>query len=314
MEPRINTARRVRAEIDNGTMSDQAAEQAESEEDWIRRAVHVVRTATGDEEYEPLWPLLKEVVTAGEPAALARAVRMLARPDSDERRIGSDLLGVIAESASGEVKTAAVDALLAAGEAALAFEAAHGVQDGDELWSIAHALNRAWERRTLPVLLRLADHPDSDIRLQAALGLFGAVGAEGTDPGPDPAGVAALVALTRDADPDVRNWATFGLGNTVEADSPEIRAALWERVGDEHAETREEGICGLALRREPQAVGLVAELLADREGARLCVFAAAQALAAPELVPYLEEYDLDDSGVADALAACRTDVSVDRLT
>ncbi|MFD8733963.1 HEAT repeat domain-containing protein [Streptomyces sp. NPDC059618] len=142
-----------------------------------------------------------------------------------------------------------------------------------------------------------AGHPDDGARRSVA----GSGAVTGTPDGPD---IRALIALTRDRDPRVRDEATFTLGFQTEADSPAIRDALWERTTDACAEVREEGIRGLARRRDPRAVPLLAHLLADPGGARTLTFTAAQIMGAPELMPALLEYDPDDVGVTAAVNAC----------
>ena len=256
----------------------------------MRRAVELNRVVTTDEEYEAVWPLLSQMAE-DVPAAIRVGTAMLSRPDPIERATGCQLLGNVVAVNSGDVKTAVMDALLAFADTE---------HDEDVQWSMLRALDGAWDPRALPVLLRFIGHADSDLRRAAACGIFASM----SDGEPDPAGLRALIDLTRDADPEVRNWATFGLGAILDADSPEIRAALWERVGDDHVEAREEGICGLARRRDPRSVELVAELLANEAGARLIVFEAAELLGAPELLPYLAEYEPDSPGVAAAARAC----------
>lgn len=266
------------------------------DEDLIRRAVDVARASTCGDEYEAVWPLLSRVA-ARATTAIDLGAALLGRPDPIDRAVGCDLLGLVAEGDAEGVKEGAITALLAFAER----ESRQEARDPDVQWSIACALGRTDDPRALPGLLGLAGHPDSDVRDQVASGLPSVLSIDD----PDPAGLSALIALTRDPDPDVRDWATFGLGSVLEADSPEIRAALWDRVGDEHADTREEGICGLARRRDPRSVPLMVELLSAEDGAHFLVFDAAEKLAAPELVPCLEIYDKDASGVAEALAACR---------
>lgn len=74
---------------------------------------------------------------------------------------------------------------------------------------------------------------------------------------------ATLIALSRDVDPDVRDWATFGLGSLSDADSPEIRQALVDRLNDSDADTRAEAMVGLATRGDPRADAAVAAALRD---------------------------------------------------
>ncbi|MER7702864.1 HEAT repeat domain-containing protein [Kitasatospora sp. NPDC097605] len=224
-------------------------------------------------------------------AALAHGSELLGSAEAAERAAGCDLVGGAADRDEA-VRDGALTALLGLAERE---------RDDRVLARLAHALGRTGDGRAAPVLVALAGHPDREVRKEvaSALSLDEVVTA-----GPDAPGVRALIGLTRDPDPEVRDWATFTLGFQCEADGPEVRAALWERTGDEYPDAREEGVRGLARRRDPRAVPLLGELLADPDGAAVLTFRAAEILAAPELLPLLEDYDPDDHGVAEALAAC----------
>jgi HEAT repeat protein len=74
---------------------------------------------------------------------------------------------------------------------------------------------------------------------------------------------ATLIALSRDTDPDVRDWATFGFGSLSDVDSPEIRQALVDRLDDSDADTRAEAMVGLAARSDTRADAVVAAALSD---------------------------------------------------
>ncbi|MFJ8432861.1 HEAT repeat domain-containing protein [Kitasatospora sp. NPDC094019] len=227
-------------------------------------------------------------------AALAHGAELLGSERSADRAAGCDLLGEAADR----------DPAVAAGAAAALLGLADRERDDHVLTRLARALGRTGDERAVPVLVALAGHPDPEVREQVA----GALPLDGVATGPaDTPGVRALIALTRDADPEVRDRATFGLGFQCEADGPQVRSALWERTGDEHPETREEGIRGLARRRDPRAVPLMCELLADPEGAAVLTFRAAEILGAPELLPLLADYDQEDHGVAEAVDACDPD-------
>ena len=52
----------------------------------------------------------------------------------------------------------------------------------------------------------------------------------------------------------MRDWATTGIGQCVELDSPEIRAALLHRVDDEDVFTQVEAMHGLARRRDARVL------------------------------------------------------------
>ncbi|WP_328299172.1 HEAT repeat domain-containing protein [Streptomyces sp. NBC_00435] len=152
--------------------------------------------------------------------------------------------------------------------------------------------------RSAAALIARAGHEDPGLRAEVASELPGALSGGAGDPV-----LAALVRLTSDAVASVREQATFALGQLAEVDGPEIRAALWRRVGDEDAETREEAVRGLAVRRDPGAVPLLAALL-EEPTAYVRTFNAAAVLGDPGLLPSLHKYDPADPGVGEALAAC----------
>lgn len=170
--------------------------------------------------------------------------------------------------------------------------------DGDVHWSIARALGATGDPRAIPVLVRLARHDDSDVRHRVACSLPAAIGDAVDGPGVD-----ALVGLCADPDREVRNWATFGLGWQTNADGDLVRQVLRERTADGYSEVREEGVRGLARRRDPGALPLLAGMLAQ-ESAHVMSFDAAAFLGDPALLPLLEKFDPADRGVADALREC----------
>src|SRR5207253_55901 len=112
--------------------------------------------------------------------------------------------------------------------------------DGEVQWSIASSLGFTREPGAVPVLVALAAHEDEDVRYQATRSLPDV--AEGRR---DDTVVDALIRLMTDPDPDVRNWATFGLGRKLDDDSTPIREALWARTKDEEHDVWEEAACGL---------------------------------------------------------------------
>ncbi|MER7752133.1 HEAT repeat domain-containing protein [Kitasatospora sp. NPDC097643] len=252
------------------------------------QAVEVARTVTCPEEYQAVWALL-EPLAADAALSLRLGTGLLGSADPAARATGCDLLGLASdrdESVRGDAASAMVS--LAAGES-----------DDDVQWSIARALGATQDERALPVLVSLSEHDDPDVRFQVASSLPSVV-----TPSPEDPGIPVLIRLTGDPDPDVRNWATFGLGFLVDVDTPAVRAALWERLGDDCRDAREEGIRGLARRHDERAVGPLAELLDDDEGADLHTFEAAAVLGARELLPHLENYDPQSPWVAEALTAC----------
>jgi hypothetical protein len=166
---------------------------------------------------------------------------------------------------------------------------------------------------SLDELLVTALDPDSDERLQAVADL--PIGGGDLDDADLHRVAATLIALTTDPDPDVRDWATFGLGCQLDYDSPAVRAALWARVGDPGAYTGDEAVFGLARRRDPLAAAMVAEALAEPAVAPL-FFGAAAFLRDPGLADRLwafaEEDADEDDVVRVALRECDPDLRAER--
>ncbi|MGW0576643.1 HEAT repeat domain-containing protein [Streptomyces sp. NPDC002920] len=106
-------------------------------------------------------------------------------------------------------------------------------------------------------LIAQAGQLDAGDRAEAACGLATAVTGREDDPA-----VGALIRLTQDAAPDVRDQATFAPGTPAPTDGPAVRAAPRARLDDSDPDTREEAVRGLALRRDPRAVPLLTGLLA----------------------------------------------------
>ncbi|MGW1447123.1 HEAT repeat domain-containing protein [Micromonospora sp. NPDC002411] len=220
--------------------------------------------------------------------AVGLAVGKLSDPDRVVRAAACDLLGATS-SLHMDVREEVATALIRL--------AAHE-SDPEVHWSIARALGDTFDARALPTLVALAGSPDSDVRFQVAV----AVPAVLDDP-PVAAGEAVLIDLCTDSDPQVREWATFGLGFVSTADGGAVRQALWDRTQDTRPAVRAEGARGLARRRDPRALPLVRDLLAQDEVHTL-TFRAAAYLGDPSLLPLLDGFDPGVDAVAEALREC----------
>lgn len=118
--------------------------------------------------------------------------------------------------------------------------------------------------------------------------------------------LSSLLAMMKDADPGVRDWATFALA-ARDDDSEEVRQALLERASDADFDARSEAIWGLARRRDGRALPLLKAALEGDQIGTLFLEAAAY-FARPELIPVLEElqewWDQDTALLEEALARC----------
>lgn len=82
----------------------------------------------------------------------------------------------------------------------------------------------------------------------------------------DSRAIDTLIKLSSDKASHIRDWATFGIGQS-ERDNKKIRTALWMKATDKHADTRAEAIAGLARRKDERARELIAkELLSGNYG------------------------------------------------
>jgi HEAT repeat protein len=123
--------------------------------------------------------------------------------------------------------------------------------------SIIFALGQLNDPRVVEPLVNLSTHQNARVRY-AVVSTLG-----GHD---DNLAIEAMVARSADQDSDVRNWATFGLGSMVDADTSAIRTALFARLEEEDDEIRGEAIVGLARRGD---VRVTRALLQELERLRI---------------------------------------------
>jgi hypothetical protein len=100
--------------------------------------------------------------------------------------------------------------------------------------------------------------------------------------------VSTLVKLSRDKSPSVRDWATFGLSQQIDLDTPGIRKALIERINDSDYDTRGEALLGLAKRKDPRVKPFLIQEF-DQEDVSSKVIEAAAAFGDKTLLPYIEQ-------------------------
>ncbi|MEU2838654.1 HEAT repeat domain-containing protein [Streptomyces sp. NPDC007076] len=253
-------------------------------------AARVAQASEADHDEHAYWALVWE--TAQEESgktALRCGLGLLRSADVLERKVGCDVVGNVAD-AHESLRSEAATALMALAEVETAARV---------LSSLVCGLGRAQDPRAVPVLVRLSGHEDTDLRRQVASEITFVN--SGLPDGPD---VQALIRLTQDQDPEVRNWAAFTLGFQLEQDTTAIRDALWKCTTDECGEVREEGARGLARRHDPRAVPLIARLLDSDDGSQVFTLDAAAILGVPELLPALAAHEPDPPETDRAIAAC----------
>jgi hypothetical protein len=158
--------------------------------------------------------------------------------------------------------------------------AARAERDDDVREDLVHALGHAEDAAWLDELLSFAGDSAPGVRLAVAMSVPGMPYAEP----PTEQALAALIMLSSDTDPRVRDWATFGLGTQWSEDSPAIRAALLARLDDE----------------EPDQLITLLELKAAAEIADPVLLPALEALA----LSWEGDEDEHTEAVAFAIARC----------
>ena len=134
----------------------------------------------------------------------------------------------------------------------------------------------------IEALVKLVEYPEADVRHAVAMSLTK----------DHPLAIQALITLSADADSLVRDWSTFGLGQQIETDTPEIRDALAARLDDEDDDVFYEAIYGLAIRGD---VRVVPALLSGRElhgsdtNLSISLINAGKLIGDPRLLPLLLE-------------------------
>lgn len=261
-------------------------------------------SAPGEPSDTTAWDAILALQHTGSRAVLDLCAVRRASPNPRERRVAAAVLGQLgvtrqASTVFSEERFQVLHALLLAEVA--------GPANASVLADACIALGHLHDPRAVPAVAALRGHPDPDVRYAVVYGLL--------DHDIDEA-VSALIALSADDEAQVRDWATFGLGQQIKRDTPSVRAALAARLTDPDRDTREEALCGLVRRGDAAGIeALIAALRAD--GPSPVLLEAAILAASPTLCPALRaaevrlpgpdvdrRNDIFRQDMTDALRAC----------
>lgn len=216
------------------------------------------------------WAAVARLQNAATREVLDAALAACSAPDPVRRQVGAAVLGQLGHSKPGlepvfcEERFTGLMVLLNAERE----ESGHP----QVLAAACFALGHLHDRRAISTLLDLVPHPDTDVRY----GVTSALSAHD-----DAAAIGGLIALSADANDEIRDWATFGLGQLVETDTPQIRAALRARLDDPCVDARNEAIEGLATRNDQSVLPVLIRELYRQVAVPL--LDACIAMATPEL-------------------------------
>jgi HEAT repeat protein len=182
------------------------------------------------------------------------ATRLLASDTTLERALGVEILGQLGGSGTDPDRAFREETVL------LLLDLLAQEHEPRVLEAIGYAFAHLQDPRGVPPLCGLSDHSKVGVRLAVVHGLHRHR---------DDRAVRALIRLSFDEDAHVRDWATFGLGTQIPLDTPAIRDALVARLDDNHHNTREEAMYGLAMRLDVRAIPVLLTFLEDYEGPML---------------------------------------------
>jgi HEAT repeat protein len=180
------------------------------------------------------------------------------------------------------------------------------------LAAVIQALGHAWDEQASLSVVPFASHASAAVRLAAVRSMMGGLeSSEATEQV-----IATLIERSNDPDSDVRDWATFGIGTMLDADSPAIRSTLRDRLNDSDDIVRCEALVGLARRQDPVALDLTSEWL-QAPTVWLLVVEAAALLGSSTLLTRLEAlkawWDVDVELLELAIRACRAETPVEPI-
>jgi HEAT repeat protein len=215
-----------------------------SDSELAAQAVAVMQTDP-DHDRDESWAVVKALQRRGNQSVFEQARTWCGAPDAGLRRLGANVLGQLGAASLhpfADASTPLLESLLV---------------DADES-VVSCALVALGHLGTGDVarISSLASSQSDRVRYSVAwcLGLRDGAPA-----------LATLIALSRDTDPEVRDWATFAIAQQSEVDSPEVRQALVDRLDDTDAETRGEAMVGLAKRGDTRAEAAVAAAMTQTD-------------------------------------------------
>jgi HEAT repeat protein len=205
------------------------------------------QTLTGDYDDELPWKAVRTLRSIGTRQIFDRAAEWCSSENLLRRARGIDVLAQIGTTIEHPHNNFPDESFL------IVSKLAQRESDPLPLLSAIHALGHIGNPLALPFVIQNRAHESPEVRFAVACALR-----KFAD---DQRAVQALMGLMRDADEDVRDWATFGLGVLGDEDSSEIRDALCKRITDPNRDVREEAILALSKRNELRVVpALLAEL------------------------------------------------------
>ncbi|GGS69910.1 ankyrin repeat domain-containing protein [Nonomuraea spiralis] len=191
-----------------------------------------------DEDAETWWIVADSLGRRADDETYEALARLCVSEDAREREFGVD---AIAQFGFADGAKPYLDRTLALLQKMVTTEGNPQV-----LRSVLAALGHQGDPRALPAVLDIIGRPGHNRTMTDAIAL-----ADVLPPGHEE-GLSLLVEMSRDEEAEIRDWATAGLAGLSE-DTPRIREALADRLGDADLRTVAEAARGLAARGDERA-------------------------------------------------------------
>ncbi|QLE59694.1 HEAT repeat domain-containing protein [Nostoc sp. TCL26-01] len=260
-----------------------------------RSTTKIIQLASDEEDKDSYWDLVWILRARGSDEEFAAASRLCQSQSSKQRSLGVDILAILGIPQRTYTQKCG-DILL---------KLLPSEENSNVLASIGFAFGHLNDSRCVLPLIKLKNHPDTDVRLGVVFGLAGQE---------DELAIKALIDLSADDEEDIRNWAIFNLGSQITTNTPAIRDALFQRLiletgeDDTIAEIRGEALLGLAIREDERVINpLIAELESGCVG-RLSVEAAKEmgdTRLYPALIDLQKWWDIDVKLLQEAISSCQ---------
>jgi HEAT repeat protein len=205
------------------------------------------RTLEGDYEDDAPWQAVHDLRRIGTRQVFDKAAKWAESAAPLMRARGIDVLAQLGRTAKHPTNSFPEESY------AIVTKALQQERESTPLNSAISALGHLDDARAIPLLAAFRSHPNAEIRFSVACAL-------GSFPN-DALSIEALLALMEDADEQVRDWATFGLGVLGDEDSAVIRDSLYQWLNDSNADVHEEALVGLAKRHDPRSLPTLIDAL-----------------------------------------------------
>ncbi|TDD16260.1 ankryin [Nonomuraea diastatica] len=203
-----------------------------------------------DEDAETWWIVADSLAKRGDEETYEALSRLCVSEDAREREFGVDAIAQFGVTEDGKPYVGRTLPLL---QKMVTTEGNPQV-----LRSVLAALGHQGDPRALPYVLDILGRPEHTRTMTDAIALADVL------PPDHQEGLALLIEMTQDDDPDIRDWATAGLAG-LPGDTPVIREALAARLTDTNLRAVAEATRGLATRGDGRAAQGAERVLAESD-------------------------------------------------